>query len=151
MADTTTMTVRLSQSVHGQLEQLARSTGRSRSFLAAEAIATYVELNRWQVAGIEAAIAEADAGALRSVKSRSRPGSDPGAAQTSCRHPYRIDPCAYVGGGWPRTISAACAVTSRPTIRRRRFARRCEFSPPRRISPIIRSWGARVVSSARES
>ena len=63
MADTTTMTIRLSHSVHGQLDQLARSTGRSRSFLAAEAIAAYVELNRWQVAGIEAAIAEADAGA----------------------------------------------------------------------------------------
>jgi predicted transcriptional regulator len=63
MPDSTTMTVRLSRELHRDLERLASSTGRSRSFLAAEAIAAYVEVNRWQVAGIEAAIAEADAGA----------------------------------------------------------------------------------------
>ncbi len=63
MPESTTMTVRLSRELQRDLERLASSTGRSRSFLAAEAIAAYVELNRWQVAGIEAAIAEADAGA----------------------------------------------------------------------------------------
>jgi RHH-type transcriptional regulator, rel operon repressor / antitoxin RelB len=36
--------------------------GGSKSFLAAEAIAAYVELNAWQIAEIEAGIAELDAG-----------------------------------------------------------------------------------------
>jgi len=33
-------------------EKLAKSTGRSRSFLAAEAISAYLDTNEWQVAGI---------------------------------------------------------------------------------------------------
>jgi predicted transcriptional regulator len=63
MVDTATMTIRLSREVRDELDRLAASTGRSRSLLAAEAIASYLALQRWQVAGIEAAIAEADAGA----------------------------------------------------------------------------------------
>jgi RHH-type rel operon transcriptional repressor/antitoxin RelB len=35
------------------LQKLAKSTGRSRSFLAAEAINDYLGLNEWQVAGIQ--------------------------------------------------------------------------------------------------
>ena len=31
--------------------KLAKSTGRSRSYLAAEAIAAYLDTNEWQVAG----------------------------------------------------------------------------------------------------
>ena len=38
-----------------RLEKLAKGTGRSRSFLAAEAINEYLELNEWQVAGIQKA------------------------------------------------------------------------------------------------
>jgi hypothetical protein len=34
-----------------RLEKLAKGTGRSRSFLAAEATNEYLELNEWQVAG----------------------------------------------------------------------------------------------------
>ena len=62
MADTTTITVRLTDEVKENLDKLARSTRRSRSFLAAEAIEDYVNLNAWQVAEIETAIEEADAG-----------------------------------------------------------------------------------------
>ena len=62
MADTTTITVRLTNEVKEKLDELARGTRRSRSFLAAEAINDYVTLNGWQVAEIEAAIGEADAG-----------------------------------------------------------------------------------------
>ena len=62
MSDTTTVTVRLTNEVREKLDGLARSTRRSRSFLAAEAIAEYVDLNAWQVAEIEKAIEEADAG-----------------------------------------------------------------------------------------
>jgi predicted transcriptional regulator len=39
------------------LQQLAKSTGRSRAFLAAQAIEEYLDINEWQVAGILGAIA----------------------------------------------------------------------------------------------
>jgi len=61
-ADTTIVAVRLDGGLKARLEALARSTKRSRSYLAAEAIAAYVELNEWQIAEIEAGIAELDGG-----------------------------------------------------------------------------------------
>jgi predicted transcriptional regulator len=61
-ADTTIVTVRLDGGLKAKLEALARSTKRSRSYLAAEAIAAYVELNEWQIGEIEAGIAELDSG-----------------------------------------------------------------------------------------
>ena len=60
--NTTTFTVRVDTSVKKRLERLAKSTGRSRSFLAAEAIAEYLEINEWQVAGIKRAMASLDRG-----------------------------------------------------------------------------------------
>jgi RHH-type transcriptional regulator, rel operon repressor / antitoxin RelB len=56
----TTFTVRVETNVKKRLEKLARSTGRSRSFLAAEALNTYLDVNEWQVAGIKQAIASLD-------------------------------------------------------------------------------------------
>ena len=58
----TTFTVRVDTGVKKRLERLAKSTGRSRSFLAAEAINEYLEVNEWQVAGIKQAIASLDRG-----------------------------------------------------------------------------------------
>ena len=55
-----TFTVRVDSSVKKRLEKLAKSTGRSRSFLAAEAIEEYVDVNEWQVAGIKRAMESAD-------------------------------------------------------------------------------------------
>jgi len=63
-ADTTIVTVRLDSGLKAKLEALARSTKRSRSYLAAEAIAAYVELNEWQIGEIEAGIAELDSGQI---------------------------------------------------------------------------------------
>jgi RHH-type rel operon transcriptional repressor/antitoxin RelB len=40
--------------------KLAKSTGRSRSFLAAQAINEYLDLNEWQVAGIQKAMVSLD-------------------------------------------------------------------------------------------
>ena len=57
-----TVTLRLDDEVKIKLEKLAESTHRSRSFLAAEAIKAYVESNDWQVAEIQQALKEADAG-----------------------------------------------------------------------------------------
>ncbi len=45
-----------------RLEKLADSMGRSRSFLAAEALAGYLDVNEWQVAGIREAISSMDKG-----------------------------------------------------------------------------------------
>ncbi len=59
---TTTFTVRVDSSVKRRLEKLAKSTGRSRSFLAAEAIDAYLDVNEWQVDGIKRGIASIDRG-----------------------------------------------------------------------------------------
>ena len=58
----TTFTVRVDPDVKERLEKLAKSTGRSRSFLAAEAIAEYLVINEWQVAGIKQAMTSLDHG-----------------------------------------------------------------------------------------
>ena len=58
----TNMTVRLDDEVKERLDRLATSTHRSKSFLAVEAIREFVENNEWQIADIEAALAEADTG-----------------------------------------------------------------------------------------
>ncbi|MGQ4584533.1 ribbon-helix-helix protein, CopG family [Lysobacter sp. F60174L2] len=58
----TTMTVRLESDIKDRLDQLALSTHRSKSYLAAEAIREFVELNEWQIRETRAAMAEADAG-----------------------------------------------------------------------------------------
>ncbi|MBR0750660.1 CopG family ribbon-helix-helix protein [Bradyrhizobium jicamae] len=58
----TTFTVRVDTDVKKRLERLAKSTGRSRSFLAAEAINGYLDVNEWQVEGIKRAIASLDRG-----------------------------------------------------------------------------------------
>jgi RHH-type rel operon transcriptional repressor/antitoxin RelB len=58
----TTVSVRIDPVIKKRLEKLAKSTGRSRSFLAAEAINEYLDLNEWQVAGIRKAVASLDRG-----------------------------------------------------------------------------------------
>jgi predicted transcriptional regulator len=62
VADTTIITARIDAALKAKLEALSRSTKRSKSYLAAEAIAAYVELNEWHIAEINAGIAELDAG-----------------------------------------------------------------------------------------
>jgi predicted transcriptional regulator len=67
-ADTTVITTRINARLRERLEALARSTKRSKSFLAAEAIAAYVELNEWQIGEIAAGLAELDLGEALSEK-----------------------------------------------------------------------------------
>jgi len=62
MMRSTTFTVRVDTGVKKRLERLAKSTGRSRSFLAAEAINEYLDVNEWQVTGIKSAIASLERG-----------------------------------------------------------------------------------------
>ena len=67
-ADTTVITTRIDAALRERLEALARTTKRSKSFLAAEAIAAYVELNEWQIGEITAGLAELDSGEALSEK-----------------------------------------------------------------------------------
>jgi RHH-type rel operon transcriptional repressor/antitoxin RelB len=62
MADSTTLTLRLSKELKDKLDRLAESTRRSRSYLAAEAITEYVDANAWQIEEIGKAVRKADAG-----------------------------------------------------------------------------------------
>ncbi|HLY47483.1 MAG TPA: CopG family ribbon-helix-helix protein [Stellaceae bacterium] len=63
MAKSAMMTVRLTPELSEKLEALARDTKRSKSYLASEAIESYVTRNAWQVAHIRAALAEDEEGA----------------------------------------------------------------------------------------
>jgi predicted transcriptional regulator len=60
MSETTTITVRLDAALKGKLEALSQSTQRSKSWLAAEAIAAYVEQESWQIQQIQEAVQLAD-------------------------------------------------------------------------------------------
>jgi len=56
----TTMTIRLETELKNRLDELAKITDRSKSYLAAEAIREFIELNEWQLGEIEQAVSEAD-------------------------------------------------------------------------------------------
>lgn len=55
--------MRVDSDTKKRLASLAASTGRSRSFLTAEALAEYLDANEWQVAGIRKAMTSLDRGA----------------------------------------------------------------------------------------
>lgn len=59
---TTVLTLRIPEETKAKLDKLAQATHRSRSFLAEEAIARYIDLEAWQIGEIEQAIQEADRG-----------------------------------------------------------------------------------------
>ena len=58
----TSMSMRLPEELANQLGALAEATGRTKSFLAIQAIQDFVEREAWQVAEIKQALLEADAG-----------------------------------------------------------------------------------------
>lgn len=55
-----TLSIRVQPEIRDQLEELADATGRTKSFLAAEAIECYIATHAWQVRSIEKAIKKAD-------------------------------------------------------------------------------------------
>ena len=55
------MTIRVDRKTKNRLEKLAKAMERSKSYVAAEAIRAYVELNEWQITEIRTALKEADA------------------------------------------------------------------------------------------
>lgn len=56
-----TLSLRLPDDIEGSLAQLAKATGRSKSFLAVDALREYLAREAWQIAEIQQALAEADA------------------------------------------------------------------------------------------
>ena len=62
MADSTTMSIRLSSETKAQLGLLATATRRSKSFLAAEAVAAYVARERAIIEGIERGLVDMRSG-----------------------------------------------------------------------------------------
>ena len=62
-----TLSLRLPDDIEGSLAQLAKATGRSKSFLAVDALREYLAREAWQIAEIQQALAEADAGDFAST------------------------------------------------------------------------------------
>ena len=62
------MTIRVDRKTKARLEKLAKVMDRTKSYVAAEAIRAYVDLNEWQIAEITAALREADAGDFATEK-----------------------------------------------------------------------------------
>ena len=60
------LNVRLPLDISGQLDALVQATGRSKSFLALEALKNYLSAESWQVADIRQGLEEADQGAIAS-------------------------------------------------------------------------------------
>lgn len=59
---TETLSIRVDSTTKARLDALARRTSRSKSFLAAQAIAAFVETEEWQLGEIKAGIADLDDG-----------------------------------------------------------------------------------------
>ncbi|PWU06934.1 MAG: CopG family transcriptional regulator [Terriglobia bacterium] len=59
---TETLSIRLDRETKRRLDALAKRSRRSKSFLAAEAIAAFVESEEWQLGELQAGVAELDAG-----------------------------------------------------------------------------------------
>src|SRR5258706_13187977 len=109
----TTFTVRVETEVKRRLEKLAKSTGRSRSVLAAEALNEYLDVNEWQVAGVRQAMASLDHGESIPHEQVKR-GSIPGAASANARPlDDRRNEDRLVAGGYRRPGFAACLYCGR--------------------------------------
>ena len=62
MPTTETLSIRLDAETKKRLDALAKSSKRSKSYLAAEAISAYVESEEWQLEEIRKGLDEADNG-----------------------------------------------------------------------------------------
>lgn len=57
-----TINVRLPEALYNQIEELAKATARTKSFLTIDALTNYVQRESWQIRDIHEGVAEADAG-----------------------------------------------------------------------------------------
>src|SRR5690606_5652588 len=58
----TTLSVRVAPALKDKLDQLAHAIGRTRSFIAEEALKRYIEDESWQIQAIHDALSKADSG-----------------------------------------------------------------------------------------
>ena len=56
------MSIRLPDELADQLKDLSETTGRTKNFLAVQALRNFIEQESWQIAEIKKGLAEADAG-----------------------------------------------------------------------------------------
>ena len=61
---TRTINVRVPESVFQQLEEIAKATDRTKSFVTLAALISYLQEQSWQIRDIKEGIAEADNGAF---------------------------------------------------------------------------------------
>jgi RHH-type rel operon transcriptional repressor/antitoxin RelB len=59
---TETLSIRIDSETKQRLDALSKRSKRSKSYLAAEAIAAYIESEEWQLGELQAGIAELDSG-----------------------------------------------------------------------------------------
>lgn len=59
--------LRIPKSTKNKLEELAKATGRSKAFIAVEAIDKYIELESWQIGAIQEGIKAIDEGKTLSI------------------------------------------------------------------------------------
>ncbi len=59
-----TVTARIPEETAAKLNELAKATNRSKSFIVANALEQFLEEQTWQVARIHESVAQADAGNL---------------------------------------------------------------------------------------
>ena len=57
-----TINVRLPEALYNQIEELAKATARTKSFLAIDALSDYVQRESWQIRDINEGVAQANAG-----------------------------------------------------------------------------------------
>jgi RHH-type transcriptional regulator, rel operon repressor / antitoxin RelB len=62
LAQTRTINVRVPITVFDQLEELAKATARTKSFVTVEALSSYLEAQSWQIREVTVALEEADRG-----------------------------------------------------------------------------------------
>lgn len=60
-----TITIRTTKEITSAINKLAESMDRSRNWIVETAIKDYIELQAWQVAGIEKALLEVDQGKVQ--------------------------------------------------------------------------------------
>ncbi len=59
--------IRLPKDIKYQLEKLAQATGRTKAFLALDAIEKYLALESWQISAIQQGIKDVDNGKVVSI------------------------------------------------------------------------------------
>ena len=59
------LSIRVPEEIGEQLERLAESTGRTRSFLALDALRRYLAQEEWQVQAVRTAVERADNGTAK--------------------------------------------------------------------------------------